>query len=72
MRELMVMETTRQLSLFQVGCNVLVWHLLEASLEKVDLLEGWVSTCSRRLGGSGCTSSSFQALPPPVEDFLFF
>ena len=34
----MVMETASQLGLFQVGCDVLVWHLLEASLEKVDLL----------------------------------
>lgn len=32
------MEATSQLSLFQVRGNVLVWHLLKASLEKIDFL----------------------------------
>ena len=34
----MVVEPTCQLSLLQVVGNVLVGHLLEASLEKIDLL----------------------------------
>lgn len=39
MRELMVMKTASQLSLFQVSGNVLVGHLLETSLKKIDFLQ---------------------------------
>ena len=70
MRELVVMEATSQLGLFQVRGNVFVWHLLKASLEKIDFLEYLVNICSN-IWCLGRTSSSFQALPPPVEDFLF-
>ena len=38
MGELVVVETTCQLSLFQMVGNVLVGHFLEASLEKIHFL----------------------------------
>lgn len=34
----MVVQAARQLRLLQMGGNVLVGHLLETSLEKIDLL----------------------------------
>ena len=34
-RELVVVKTARQLSLLEVGSNVLVWHLLESSLNEI-------------------------------------
>jgi hypothetical protein len=37
-RELMIMEATSQLSLFQVRCNVLVGHFLKSSLKEVNFL----------------------------------
>lgn len=46
MRELVVMEATSQLGFFQVRGNVFVWHLLKASLEKIDFLEYLVNICS--------------------------
>jgi hypothetical protein len=47
MRKLVVVKTTSQLSLFQVGGNVFVWHLLEASLEKINFLQCHVSQESK-------------------------
>jgi hypothetical protein len=38
MRQLVVVETAGQLSLFQVSGNVFVWHLLEAGLEEINFL----------------------------------
>lgn len=38
MRELMIVEATSQLGLFQVRGDVLIGHLLETSLEKIDFL----------------------------------
>ena len=38
MRQLMVVKTTCQLSLFQVSSDMLIRHLLETSLEKIHLL----------------------------------
>jgi hypothetical protein len=43
MRQLVVVKTASQLSLFQVSGNVFVRHLLEASLEKVNFLKCCVS-----------------------------
>jgi hypothetical protein len=37
--ELVVMQATSQLSLFQMSCNVLIWHFLEAGLKKIDFLQ---------------------------------
>jgi hypothetical protein len=37
-RELMIVEATGQLSLFQVSGNVLVWHFLETSLKEINFL----------------------------------
>ncbi len=38
MAQLVVVQPARQLRLFQVSCDVLVGHLLETGLEKVDFL----------------------------------
>ena len=38
MRQLVVVKTASQLSLFQVSGNVFVWHLLEAGLEEINFL----------------------------------
>lgn len=38
MRELVVMQTAGKFGLLEMGGNVLVWHLLRSSLEKVILL----------------------------------
>lgn len=73
MRQLVVVKTTSQLSLFQVSSNVFVGHLLEASLEKINFLHCGVSKESKHEGEHVRTSSSLQALPPPVDAcFLFF
>ena len=72
MRELVVVKATCQFSLFQVVGNVLIGHFLEPSLEEVDFLETISKTLSCR-SSSTHTSSSFQALPPPVDAcFRFF
>jgi hypothetical protein len=47
MRQLVVVKTASQLSLFQVSGNVFVRHLLEASLEKVNFLQFCVSLQSK-------------------------
>jgi len=38
MGELVIVEATSQLSLFQVSGNVLIGHLLETGLEKINFL----------------------------------
>jgi hypothetical protein len=38
MRELVIVKPARQLSLFEVGSNVLVGHLLKTGLDKICLL----------------------------------
>jgi hypothetical protein len=38
MRELMIVEPTSQLGLFQVRSDVLIGHFLETSLKKIDFL----------------------------------
>jgi hypothetical protein len=38
MRELMIVEATSQLGLFQVRGDVLIGHFLKTSLEKIDFL----------------------------------
>lgn len=43
-RELVVVQAACELSLLEVCCNVLVWHLLHAGLKKVGLLDD-VSLC---------------------------
>ena len=69
--KLMIVKAARELSLFQVSSNVLVGHLLKTSLKKIHFL---VSISSAPLTISvDLTSSSLQALPPPVDAcFLFF
>jgi hypothetical protein len=47
MRQLMVVKTASQLSLFQVSGNVFVGHLLEAGLEKVNFLQSCISQQSK-------------------------
>ncbi len=39
MGQLMIVEAAGQLSLLQMSGNVFVWHLLEASLEKINFLQ---------------------------------
>lgn len=39
MRELVIVKPARQLSLFEVGSNVLVGHLLKTGLDKICLLD---------------------------------
>ena len=68
----MVVETASQLGLFQVRGDVFIGHFLETSLEKIDFLEENLSGDSSIWANIICTSSSFQALPPPVDDFRFF
>jgi len=41
--ELVVVQSAGKLSLLQVGSNVLVWHLLQASLEKIYFLKYGIS-----------------------------
>jgi hypothetical protein len=73
MRQLVVVETASQLSLFQVSGNVFVGHLLEAGLEKINFLKCCVSKNQNTARTYIRTSSSLHALPPPVDAcFLFF
>ena len=80
-RELVVVQAARELRLLEVGGDVLVGHLLETGLEKVDLLDvaSWLAHVRRgNLGRDAFpqprhTSSSLQARPPPVDGcFRFF
>lgn len=50
MRQLVVVKTAGQLSLFQVSGNVFVGHLLEASLEKINFLQFGVRQESKQNG----------------------
>lgn len=72
MRELVVVKATCQFGLFQMVGNVLIRHFLEPSLEEIDfLVRLLVKTLSYHSSRSH-TSSSFQALPPPVDAGLRF
>lgn len=48
MRQLVVVEATCQLGLFQMSGDVLVWHLLETSLQKINFLNALSVGCSRK------------------------
>jgi hypothetical protein len=62
----MVVQATSQLRLLKMGGDVLVRHLLETGLEKVDFLQdALVGKHNRWVERQ--TSSSLQARPPPVE-----
>lgn len=75
----MVMQAARELRLFQMGSDMLIGHLLKSGLKKVHLLHiiGLISFHSLKtiIGTSGSrdlTSSSVQARPPPVDEYLRF
>ena len=72
MRELVVMKATCQFGLFQMVGNVLIGHFLEPSLKEIDFLREAISKTVSCYSWSSHTSSSFQALPPPVEAGLRF
>lgn len=82
MAQLMVVQAASKLGLLQVSCDVFVRHFLKASLKKVDLLF-LGSIYVQRYSAARVrpkqhrywllTSSSLQALPPPVDvSFRFF
>lgn len=76
--ELVVVQAACELGLLQVRGDVLVGHLLQAGLEQINLLmnspvsilvshiSGMEGTVTRK----SHTSSSLQALPPPVDEVL--
>lgn len=68
----MVVKTASQLCLLEVGCNVLIWHLLEASLDEIRLLNLGLVIWSGTTKQHRLTSSSLQARPPPVDEALRF
>jgi hypothetical protein len=68
----MVVKATCQLRLLEVTGDVLVGHFLEAGLEKIDFLWCIVSNLSSVFVSKCRTSSSLQALPPPVDASLRF
>lgn len=86
MAELVVVQAASELSLLEVGGDVLVGHLLKSGLEQIDFLYrgGNISTCAclpshmalevpppfSHKSRTTHTSSSLQALPPPVDEFL--
>ena len=64
----MIVETAGKLSLLKVGSNVLVRHLMLPSLDEVVFLVVLLMILKSRF--KCLTSSSDQALPPPVDDAI--
>jgi hypothetical protein len=68
-RHLMVVQSTSELGFLEMRRNVFVWHFVVSSPQKERLLYlGQCPVPCRRV--TLLTSSSVQALPPPVEAAL--